>query len=136
MDHKPDFHTGSVEAQVNKTATGTASQQGTGGNYATGGEKRRRRGGKRVQRHREKKKCKSVQVRVGTLNIGTMTGKGRELADMMEQRKVGILCVQETKWKGSKARRIGGVFKLFYHGVDGKRNGTEIILKEEYVNSV
>ncbi|KAI5624343.1 hypothetical protein C0J50_15865 [Silurus asotus] len=28
----------------------------------------------------------------------------------------------ETKWKGSKARNIGGGFKLFYNGVDGKRN--------------
>ncbi len=44
--------------------------------------------------------------------------------------------MQETKWKGSKARSIGGRFKLFYHGVDGKRNGVEVILKEEYVKSV
>ncbi|KAI5092844.1 hypothetical protein C0J45_17235 [Silurus meridionalis] len=29
-----------------------------------------------------------------------MTGKGREVADMMERRKVDMLCVQETKWKG------------------------------------
>ena len=44
-------------------------------------------------------------VRVSTLNIGTMTKRGRELADMMEQRNVDILCLQETKWKGSKARK-------------------------------
>ena len=37
-----------------------------------------------------------------------MTGRGRELADMMEPRNVDILCLQETKWKGSKARNIGG----------------------------
>ncbi|KAI5086583.1 butyrophilin-like protein 3 [Silurus meridionalis] len=43
---------------------------------------------------------------------------------------------QETKWKGSKARNIGGGFKLFYHGVDGKRNGVGVILKEEYSKSV
>ncbi|KAI5628040.1 hypothetical protein C0J50_8278 [Silurus asotus] len=29
-----------------------------------------------------------------------MTGKGREVADMVERRKVDMLCVQETKWKG------------------------------------
>ncbi|TRY93881.1 hypothetical protein DNTS_023788 [Danionella cerebrum] len=46
-----------------------------------------------------------------------MTGKGRELADMMERRKVDILCVQETRWKGSKARSIGGGYKLFYSTV-------------------
>ncbi|KAI5094883.1 hypothetical protein C0J45_14958 [Silurus meridionalis] len=63
-------------------------------------------------------------------------GKGREVADMMERRKVDMLCVQETKWKGSKARNIGGGFKLFYHGVDGKKNGVGVILKEEYSKSV
>uniref|UniRef100_A0A7N6AN85 Endonuclease/exonuclease/phosphatase domain-containing protein n=1 Tax=Anabas testudineus TaxID=64144 RepID=A0A7N6AN85_ANATE len=65
-----------------------------------------------------------------------MTGKGRELADMMERRKVDVLCVQETRWKGSKARSIGGGYKLFYHGVDRKRNGVGVILKAEFVNNV
>ncbi|MBN3289671.1 CFDP2 protein, partial [Polypterus senegalus] len=65
-----------------------------------------------------------------------MTSKGRVLADMMEWRKVDKLCVQDTKWKGSKARWIGGGFKLFYHGVDGRRNGVGVILKEQYVKSV
>ncbi|KAK3541098.1 hypothetical protein QTP86_013353 [Hemibagrus guttatus] len=63
-------------------------------------------------------------------------GKGRELADMMERRKVDILCVQETRWKGSKARSIGAGFKLFYYGVDSKRNGIGVVLKEEFVRNV
>ncbi|KAK3556427.1 hypothetical protein QTP70_008339 [Hemibagrus guttatus] len=63
-------------------------------------------------------------------------GKGRELADMMERRKVDILCVQETRWKGSKARCIGAGFKLFYYSVDSKRNGVGVVLKEEFVRNV
>ncbi|KAK3541857.1 hypothetical protein QTP86_008061 [Hemibagrus guttatus] len=63
-------------------------------------------------------------------------GKGRELADMMERRKVDILCVQETRWKGSKACSIGAGFKLFYYGVDSKRNGVGVVLKEEFVRNV
>jgi len=59
-----------------------------------------------------------------------MTGKARELVD-----KVDILCVQETRWNG-KARSLGAGFKLFYHGVGGKRNGVEVILKEEFVKNV
>ncbi|KAK3507240.1 hypothetical protein QTP70_012139 [Hemibagrus guttatus] len=65
-----------------------------------------------------------------------MTGKGRELADMMERRKVDILCVQQTRWKGRKARSIGAGFKLFYYGVDSKRNGVSVVLKEEFVRNV
>ncbi|KAK3553676.1 hypothetical protein QTP70_006883 [Hemibagrus guttatus] len=62
--------------------------------------------------------------------------KGRELADMVKRRKVDILCVQETRWKGSKARSIGAGFKLFYYGVDSKRNGVGVVLKEEFVRNV
>ncbi|KAK3550868.1 hypothetical protein QTP70_007369 [Hemibagrus guttatus] len=116
------------------TAIGAVDLQGTGGNWATVG--RRSRGGRRVHRQREKRKGESVGLRIGTLNVGTMTGKGRELADMMERRKVDILCVQETRWKGSKARSIGAGFKLFYYGVDSKRNGVGVVLKEEFVRNV
>ena len=35
-----------------------------------------------------------------------MTARRRELAEMIEQRNVDILCLQETKWKGSKARKL------------------------------
>ncbi|KAK3558000.1 hypothetical protein QTP86_005613 [Hemibagrus guttatus] len=116
------------------TAIGAVDLQGAGGNWATVGG--RSRGGRRVHRQREKRKGKSVGLRIGTLNVGTMTGKGRELADMMERRKVDILCVQETRWKGSKARSIGAGFKLFYYGVDSKRNGVGVVLKEEFVRNV
>ncbi|KAK3554939.1 hypothetical protein QTP86_001876 [Hemibagrus guttatus] len=54
----------------------------------------------------------------------------------MERRKVDILCVQETRWKGSKARSIGAGFKLFYYGVDSKTNGVGVVLKEEFVRNV
>ncbi|KAK3545555.1 hypothetical protein QTP70_008158 [Hemibagrus guttatus] len=54
----------------------------------------------------------------------------------MERRKVDILCVQETRWKGSKACTIGAGFKLFYYGVDSKRNGVGVVLKEEFVRNV
>ncbi|KAK3522439.1 hypothetical protein QTP86_011012 [Hemibagrus guttatus] len=99
------------------TTIGAVDLQGAGGNWATVG--RRSRGGRRVHRQREKRK-----------------GKGRELADMMERRKVDILCVQETRWKGSKAHSIGAGFKLFYYGVDSKRNGVGVVLKEEFVRNV
>ena len=34
---------------------------------------------------------------------------------------ISILCLQETKWKGSKARNIGGGCKLLYNGADGRK---------------
>ncbi|KAK3522999.1 hypothetical protein QTP86_010504 [Hemibagrus guttatus] len=129
-----EFHTDWSKPGLTTTAISAVDLQGADGNWATVG--RRSRGGRRVRRQREKRKGKTVGLRIGTLNVGTMTGKGRELADMMEIRKVDILCVQETRWKGSKARSIGAGFKLFYYGVDSKRNGVGVVLKEEFVRNV
>ena len=98
--------------------------------------KSRKRGGKQVKKQREAWKGRCSLIRVGTLNIGTMTGRGRELADMMEQRSIDILCLQETKWKGSKARNIGGGCKIFYNEADGRKNGIGIVLREELAESV
>ena len=81
------------------TASGVA-QQGTCVNYAIAKhseKKSRKRGGRRVKKQRELWKKRRLLTRVGILNIGTMIGRGRELADMMEQRNVDILCLQETK---------------------------------------
>ena len=91
-----------------------------------------------MKRQRELWKGKRTHIRVGTLNIETMTGKGRELADMKERRNVRrctILCLQETKWKGSKARNIGGGCKLFYNGADGRKSEIGIVVREELVKS-
>ena len=69
------------------------------------------------------------------LNVGSMTGRGRELAELMERRKVGVLCGQETRWKENKTRELGGDCKLFYSGADERgRNGVGIVLsKRNYV---
>lgn len=47
--------------------------------------------------------------------------------------KLPLYIVSQARWKKSKAKRTKGQFKLFYHGVDIKKNGEGIILKKEYV---
>ncbi|KAK3518202.1 hypothetical protein QTP70_033895, partial [Hemibagrus guttatus] len=47
-----------------------------------------------------------------------------------------LMVDKETRWKGSKARSIGAGFKLFYYGVNSKRNGVGVVLKEEFVRNV
>ena len=41
---------------------------------------------------------------IATLNVSTTTGRG--IVDVMERRKIDVLCVQETRWKGQKAREL------------------------------
>ena len=131
-----DFDAGSVVARINKDRQWNCCSTGCRWKiFATVGQ-RRKRGWKHVRDKNKRRMGRRMEVKVGTLNVGTMTGKGRELADMMVKRKVDILCVQETRWKGSKARNIGDGCKIFYHGEDGRRNGVGVILKEDYIARV
>ena len=79
------------------------------------------------KRRLEREKMRKVMV-VVTLNAGTMTGRGREVVDVMERKKIDILCVQETRWKGQKARETGNRYKLYCVGEASGRNGVGIVL--------
>ncbi len=68
------------------------------------------------RRRRRDNKGKGKTIRIATLNVGSMTGRGQEVVDFMERRKVNIMCVQETKWKGNKTKELGNGFKLLYIG--------------------
>ena len=60
-----------------------------------------------------------------------MNGRGREIVVVIERRKIGVLCVQETRWKGQKVRELGKRYELHYMGVDNRRNGVGIVLSQE-----
>ena len=47
----------------------------------------------------------------------------------MRYRKINILCLQETKWVGEKAKDIDG-YKLWYTNKVNRMNGVGIILDE------
>jgi hypothetical protein len=59
---------------------------------------------RRMQRVR--KLVEPSRACVGTWNVGSLTGKLREVIDTMIRRRVNILCVQEMKWKGQKAKEV------------------------------
>ena len=97
---KSDFIPDRSRPGKTKTVTSDWAPRVTGG-HATW---MKRRGGKqwrkRKETNEERKKAKKIKLRVATLNVGTMAGKGQKVADLMERRGVDILCVQETRWKG------------------------------------
>jgi hypothetical protein len=62
---------------------------------------------------RVRKLAEPSRLRVGTWNVGSLTGKLREIVDTMISRCVNILCVQKMKWKGKKAKEVEDTgFKL------------------------
>jgi exonuclease III len=55
----------------------------------------------------------------------------------MIRRRVNILCVQETKWKGQKAKEVKDTdFKLWYTGTTTNKNGVGIVLDKSLKDGV
>ena len=81
-----------------------------------------------------RRKVKRAELKVGTLNVGTMMGERRELADVMERRKVDDLCIQETWREGEKARCISKRCKQWYNGDNSKRNSVRIVLMKDVMD--
>ncbi|XP_019246491.1 PREDICTED: craniofacial development protein 2-like [Nicotiana attenuata] len=70
------------------------------------------------------------RLRVGSWNIETLTGKSIELGRILQRRRINIACVQETRWKGTKACDING-YKLWYSGDAGGKNGVGILVDRD-----
>ena len=66
----------------------------------------KKRGEKYNRGQQEKRKVKSEVLGVGTLNVGTMTGEGKEMAAMMQGINYDSLCAQESSRKGSKLEAL------------------------------
>ena len=77
----------------------------------------------------------ATRLRIATLNVGSMTVKGSELADVLNRRRIDIACVKETRWKGSKAKELDEGYKLYYHGGTTNRNGIGIIVSQKWLTT-
>ncbi|XP_068229358.1 uncharacterized protein [Palaemon carinicauda] len=83
------------------------------------------------------KKRAHFGLRICQLNGGSMTRRGREVADLMRGKRVNATCVQETRWKGNKAKELGDGYKVYYSRANKPgRNGVGIVLSGELKNAV
>jgi hypothetical protein len=86
---------------------------------------------------RVRKLAEPSRVRVGTWNVGSLMSKLREVVDTMIRRRVSILCVQETKWRGQKAKEVEDTgFKLWYTGNTSIKNDVAIVLDKSLKDGV
>ena len=82
-----------------------SSEQGSGRRILSGAPHRRpgvvknEQGSSHQSRRvrRVTKLVEPIRIRLGSWNVGSLTGKLRELVDTTVRRRVNILCVQETK---------------------------------------
>ena len=86
---------------------------------------------------RVRKLVEPTRIRLGSWNVGSLTGKLRELVDTAVRRRVNILCVQETKWKGQKAKDVDNTgFKLGYTGTTLNKNGVRVLIDKSLKDGV
>jgi exonuclease III len=86
---------------------------------------------------RVRKLAEPSRLRVGTWNVGSLMGKLREIVDTMIRRRVNILCIRETKWKGQKAKEVEDTgFKLWYTSTTANKNGVGIVLDKSLKDRV
>ena len=79
------------------------------------------------------------KIRLGTVNVGTLSGKANEIAEMLTRRNVDLCCLQETRWRGGSSRQIKGkdsIYKLFWCGDQSGFRGIGIMLAQKWVNNV
>ena len=77
------------------------------------------------------------KLRIRSWNIGTLTGKAMEMVDVMIRRKINIMCLQETRCVGKKAKNLSeSVYKIWYTGNDRAKNGVGIIMDKSLVDEV
>jgi hypothetical protein len=81
---------------------------------------------------RVRKLAEANRLRVGSWNVGSLTGKLCELVDAAIRRRVNISCFQ-----GQKAREVENTgFKLWYSGSAGSRNNVGVLIDKSLKKGV
>ena len=57
------------------------------------------------------------------------------MANELSKYRIHVACVQETRWKGKKAKVIKG-YKLWYAGLDGRNNGVGILVSNDILKQL
>ncbi|TQD70292.1 hypothetical protein C1H46_044169 [Malus baccata] len=85
----------------------------------------------------QKGRVQESRMRLGTWNIGTLMGKSIEVVEVMVRRRINIMCLQETRWVGLKAKDLeNSGFKLWYSGTNRTRNCVSIIVDKTLTQDV
>lgn len=82
------------------------------------------------QRRRDKNKA-FTKIKIGTLNIISLTKRVEECTDVLKSRNLDILGLSETKWKGKGYKELRDGYHLYWSGGLTGKNGVGIILSNK-----
>lgn len=75
-------------------------------------------------------------LREASFDLGILTGRKKELADLIKRWRAWITGIQEIIWKGAKSCEMGDGHKLLHSGTLDKRNGEATVVSESFHNKV
>ena len=69
------------------------------------------------------------------MNVGSLSGRSKEVVDVFERSGVDIGCLQEIRYGGQGTRlyRDKEKYKFWWRGSEQGRNGVGIMVKEDLV---
>ncbi|ESO01778.1 hypothetical protein HELRODRAFT_160940 [Helobdella robusta] len=78
---------------------------------------------------------------LGTLNVGSLTGRSMEIAEMLKRKRIDICCLQETRWKSNGVCHIyrnteKENYKLFWNSQKTTKNAVGIFVREPLAEKV
>ena len=75
-------------------------------------------------------------IRVGTINLSTLRGKEEEIILMMQERRIDILGLCETRLPGEGSKLLHNDYQLLYKGGIQARHGVGVIVSNELAKNI
>ena len=75
-------------------------------------------------------------LRIGTINLSTLRGKEEEVIMTMQERKIDILGLCETRLPGEGTKLLHDNYQLLYKGGRTARHGVGLIVSEELAGKI
>ena len=74
---------------------------------------------------------KRKHLKIATVNVATLTGKEEEVVEVMRERKIDILGLCETRFRGKTDKKIYNDYRLLCSGSDNGRHGVGFIVNPD-----
>ena len=79
---------------------------------------------------------KRKHLKIATVNVATLKGKDQEVVEVMRERKIDILGLFETRFKGETDKKIHNDYRLLCRSSDNGRHGVGFIVNPDIAKCI